>query len=583
MVTTANRLEWVIVRTEFEALQLEFTWIKEFNPPFNIQFMDDKSYPYLAISLGDAVPRAFITRRRGNKKTAYFGPYTKAWAIRETLDTIIKPFPVRTCSDSSYETAVKTKRACLLGDIGKCAAPCVGRVSEDEHRHIANNMARFLQGNDDDVIAQLRERMLAASARHDYERAAKLRDSIVALDAVAEKSAVVLPREVDADVYGLVRDAISVAVSQFIVRGGRVRGARSWTVDVDDSVPTSALMDDLLRGAYLEDAPPRLIIVPELPEDDDALSQWLLQQRRHILDDSRAGAVELRIPQRGDFSRLSETVTANATHTLELYKTRRNSDYLTRSQALVELGDYLGLANPPLRIECFDVSHLSGTNIVASMVVFEDGLAKRRDYRSFNIDSATDDTDAMKQTLSRRLKYLSTSAGEANRSSRDTDDENPTSSSFSYEPGLLLIDGGKPQVGVAAAAVREAGLSIPVVGIAKRLEELWLPDDPYPVILPRNSHALYILQALRDEAHRFAITHQRKKRSRSVSSVLAEIPGLGPARVAQLLRSFGSVARLRSASRDEILAVPGISAAIADAIVAKLAAGEASPVSRGEG
>jgi len=553
MVTTANRVEWVIVGSEFEALQLEFTWIKEFNPPFNIQFMDDKSYPYLAIGLGDKVPRAYVTRRRGHKGAVYFGPYTKTWAIRETLDTILKPFPVRTCSDSTFDTAKRNKRPCLLGDIGKCAAPCVGRVTDEEHKQIAVSMSQFLQGKDDNVIAALEERMSAASANLDYERAAKLRDSIVALQTVAEKSVVVLPSEVDADVYGLARDAVCAAVHQFIVRGGRVRGARSWTVDIDDSVSSGELMDDLLRSAYAEDLPPRLIVLPELPEDARALEQWLRAQREELSGDARVSAIELRVAQRGDMARLAETVTTNAEHALVLYKSKRAQDYLTRSAALAEIADALELESAPLRIECYDISHLGGENIVGSMVVFEDGLAKKADYRSFNIAEAADDTAALAQVLDRRLAYLGT----------DTDIK-----SFSYPPGLMLIDGGLPQVHAAARALERAGLTIPVCGIAKRLEELWLPDSEFPVILPRNSHALFLLQQVRDEAHRFAIKHQRKKRSHSIASVLNDIPGLGPVKIKLLLKTFGSVTRLRNASVDDVTAVAGITQELAERILA---------------
>lgn len=556
MVTTANRVEWVIVGSEFEALQLEFTWIKEFNPPFNIQFMDDKSYPYLAIGLGDKVPRAYVTRRRGHKGAVYFGPYTKTWAIRETLDTILRPFPVRTCSDATFEAAKRNKRPCLLGDIGKCAAPCVGRVSNEEHKQLAISMSQFLQGKDDNVISALEERMYAASSNHDYERAAKLRDSITALQAVAEKSVVVLPSEIDADVYGLARDAVCAAVHQFIVRGGRVRGARSWTVDVDDAVTSGDLMDDLLRGAYSEDLPPKLIVLPELPDDARALEQWLRGQREELSGDARVSAIELRVAMRGDMARLAQTVTTNAEHALVLYKSKRAQDYLTRSAALGEIADALGLDTAPLRIECYDISHLGGENIVGSMVVFEDGLAKKAHYRTFNIAEAADDTAALGQVLDRRLAYIG----------HDT-----ATQSFSYPPGLMLIDGGLPQVNAAAKALTRAGVSIPVCGIAKRLEELWLPNTEFPIILPRNSQALFLLQQVRDEAHRFAIKHQRKKRSKSIASVLSDVPGLGPIKIKQLLRTFGSVARLKDASLDELTAISGVSPELAERIISVIA------------
>lgn len=555
MVLTANRVEWVIVASEFEALQLEFTWIKQFNPPFNVQFMDDKSYPYLAVSLGDEVPRAYVTRKRGHRGAVYFGPYTKTWAIRETLDTLLKPFPIRTCSNSTFETAKRTQRPCLLGDIGKCAAPCVDRVSTEEHRAIASDFVRFMQGSDDEVIAQLRQRMLDASANQDFERAAKLRDSVTALETVAEKSSVVLPNDVDVDVYGVARDAVCVAVHQFIVREGRVRGSRSWTVDAGDEMSTGDLMDDLLRTAYAEDVPPRLIVLPAIPDDAEPLQFWLSEQRQELTVGKRAGAVEIRIAQRGGMARLAQTVQANAQHALLLYKSKRSSDYLTRSAALNEISRSLGLSTPPLRIECFDISHLAGTNIVGSMVVFEDGLAKKSEYRSFNIADAADDTEAMSQVLRRRLAYLQ---------------EQSSTGSFAYAPGLLVIDGGLPQVNAVARVLRDLEMNIPVCGLAKRLEEVWVPGQDFPVILSRGSHALFMMQHIRDEAHRFAITHQRKRRRGDIKSVLSEIPGLGPKKVSALLKHFGSVARLKQAAIEDVASVQGINDSLAELIVSTL-------------
>lgn len=562
MVTTANRVEWVIVDTEFEALQLEFTWIKQFDPPFNIQFKDDKSYPYLAISMSDEIPRAFITRRRGQRGTFYFGPYTKAWAIRETLDTILKPFPVRSCSDSLYAKARKDGRPCLLGDIGKCAAPCVDRVTPAEHKKLAQDMATFLQGKNDDLIEAVRARMVAASENQDYERAARLRDNISALESVATKSVVVLPSEIDADVFGVARDSVSAAVTVFLIRGGRVRGVRSWTVDADEDVSSGEFVDSLLRSAYQDDdAPAKLVIVPELPDDAGALEEWLGQQRRNGAVDGRTGGVELRRPQRGDMVRLAETVSQNAAHSLMLYKSQRSNDYVARSQALGEIQAALGLDEAPLRIECFDVSHLAGTNIVASMVVFEDGLAKRNHYRKFNITDSADDTESMRQVLTRRLAYLLNPEDES-----QDEFERPTKKSFQYPPGLIIVDGGIPQVKAAVTAIRNSGLNIPVCGLAKRLEELWLPGEPFPVILPRGSSALFMMQQIRDEAHRFAITFQRAKRKKDIKSVLSDIPGIGPKSVAAILKYFGSVAQVKAASVDEIARVPGINRNQAEAV-----------------
>ena len=572
MVTTANRVEWVIVDSEFEALQLEFTWIKQFDPPFNIQFKDDKSYPYLAISMNDEIPRAFITRRRGQKGTLYFGPYTKAWAIRETLDTILKPFPVRSCSDSSYAKAKKDGRPCLLGDIGKCAAPCIDRITPADHKKLAQDMAIFLQGKNDNLIDAVRERMLLASQNQDYERAARLRDNIHALETVAAKSVVVLPAEIDADVFGVARDSVSAAVTLFLIRGGRVRGVKSWTVDADDDVTTGEFIDSLLRSAYQDDDPPaKLVIVPELPEDAPALQAWLTAQRADRSAEKRPGSVELRKPQRGDMVRLAQTVTQNAAHALMLYKSQRSSDYITRSAALTDIQEALGLAEAPLRIECFDVSHLAGTNIVASMVVFEDGLAKRNEYRKFAIAEAADDTDAMNQVLRRRLKYLVSGEQEEETVDPTLASEGVVAprtgrTSFSYPPGLIIVDGATPQVNAAVKAMRELGLDIPICGLAKRLEELWLPGEDFPVILPRGSAALFLMQQVRDEAHRFAITFQRAKRKKDIKTVLSDIPGMGPAKVSAVLKHFGSVTRARAASVEELAEVPGITNALAKVI-----------------
>lgn len=563
MVTTASSVEWTIVGSEFEALQLEFTWIKEFDPPFNIQFRDDKSYPYLAITLGEKIPRVLVTRNRNIPNARYFGPFTKTWAIRETLDIILPVFPVRSCSEGVYKKAARNKRPCLLGDIGRCSAPCAQRVSPEEHRSIALDLANFMTGKNDDHIRVLKEKMNEASQAQDYENAAKYRDNISALETVAAKSVVVLSEDIDTDVFGLAQDELSAAVQQFIVRGGRIRGVRSWNVDTELDVSRGEIVDNMLRAAYeSEEIPPKEIVVPEIPVDGDALSSWLTELRRERLQDSRAASTRLRIAQRGDLAALAQTVTNNAQQALILYKTKRRSDYVTRTQALGDLQQALNLANPPLRIECFDVSHLGGTKIVASMVVFEDGLAKKSDYRKFSISSARDDTDAMRQVLHRRSSYL-TGAEE---------DSGESKSSFSYPPGLFLVDGGLPQVNAAAKAIKEAGVEhIPVVGIAKRLEELWLPGNSYPVILPRNSQALFLLQQLRDEAHRFAISFQRATRKKDINTVLSQVPGMGPAKVKAVLKAFGSVSQLRKATLEEISAVSGISAALAQAIKSTLA------------
>ena len=558
MVTSAASVEWTIVGTEFEALQLEFTWIKEFDPPFNIQFRDDKSYPYLAITLGEKIPRVMVTRTRKIENARYFGPYTKTWAIRETLDLILPVFPVRTCSDGVYKKAERAKRPCLLGDIGRCAAPCAGRVTPEEHRSIALDLATFMTGKNDSHIRELKEKMAQASADQDYENAAKYRDNIQALETVASKSAVVLSDEIDTDVFGIARDELSAAVQMFIVREGRIRGVHSWNVDTELDVSIDEIIDNMLRTAYEQDeVPPREICVPNLPEDHTALTSWLTEVRRERLGDTRAAAVKLKVAQRGDLAALASTVTHNAQQALVLYKTKRRADYVTRTKALGDIQEALGLEESPLRIECFDVSHLGGTKIVASMVVFEDGLAKKSDYRKFSIAQASDDTDAMNQVLARRTAYLT----------GDEIDEEKKASSFSYPPGLFVVDGALPQVNAAAQALADAGLShIPVVGLAKRLEELWLPGEKFPIILPRNSEALFLFQQLRDEAHRFAITFQRASRKKDINTVLSEVPGMGPSKIKAVLAAFGSVAQLRKASVEEIAQTPQISLSVAQAI-----------------
>ena len=559
MVTSAVDVQWTIVKTEFEALQLEFTWIKQYDPPFNVVFKDDKSYPYLAVSMGDAVPRAFITRNRELKGVRYFGPYTQAWAVRETLDALLKVYPVRSCSTGVYQRAKSAKRACLLGDIGKCAAPCIDRVTSTEHKSVAKDFVDFMSGNDTKVVADLRNRMFEASEQQQYELAASLRDDVEALETVLEKSTVVFSDQTDADLFGIAQDELVAAVSLFKVRGGRIRGVQGWVVDKELERSDGELVEYLLQNVYgsIENAEPNLpareVLVPELPEDADALGQWLTQVR--------GAKVDLRIPQRGDKAALAATALTNAKHALSVYKTRRSSDFTARADALAGIQRNLALENAPLRIECFDVSHLAGTGVVASMVVFEDGLAKKDHYRRFSIESTTDDTDSIYQVLMRRLKYL--------KEPEVSDDEAGESiQKFSYRPGLLLIDGGQPQVNAAARALRDSGIDdIAVAGIAKRLEEIWKPGEDYPVIFGRATDELFLLQRIRDEAHRFAISYQRKTRNKSVASKLQEVPGLGEKRVAALLRHFGSVKRLKLASADEIAQVAGIGPILANQII----------------
>jgi excinuclease ABC subunit C len=556
MVLSARDVNWTIVKTEFEALQLEFTWIKEFNPPFNVRFKDDKSYPYLAITMGDAVPRVFITRNRDIKGAKYFGPYTKTWAIRDTLDSLLKVYPIRSCSSGVYNTAKSTGRPCLLADIGKCSAPCVSRVTPEKHKELAKGFADFLQSGDESHVETLRARMLNASDDKNFELAAKLRDNIIALDTVLEKSTVVFTDQTDADLFGIADDELAAAVSLFRVRGGRIRGVMGWVVDKELERDQSELVEYLLQNVYGKDATfasdvPKEVLVPVLPEDADALSQWL--------SGIRGSKVDLRIPQRGDKRALAETALTNARHALGLYKLRRTADFTARSEALADLQEALKLETAPLRIECFDVSHLGGTGIVSSMVVFEDGLPKKSQYRKFNIESSSDDTESLYQTLTRRLKYL-------NDGIPDNDNK------FSYRPGLLIVDGGQPQVNAAAKAMQDSGISdIAVIGLAKRLEEIWLPNNSFPVILPRGSEALFLLQRVRDEAHRFAITAQRSQRKSSIATELSSIEGLGDKRVSALLRRFGSAKRLKLATVEEIAEVAGIGPVLAASIAQRLA------------
>ena len=553
MVQSAVDVDWTIVKTEFEALQLEFTWIKEFNPPFNIRFKDDKSYPYLAVSLSDKVPRVFVTRNRELKGVKYFGPYTQAWALRQTLDTLLKAFPVRSCSSGVFATAKRSNRPCLLADIGKCSAPCVLRVTEQEHVDIAKDLVNFMSGMDPQQVEILRHKMLTASKNENFELAARLRDNIEALETVLEKSTVVFSDLTDADLFGIAHDELAATISLFSVRGGRIRGVRAWTMDKELDQSLDDLVRQIILFAYSPvagvEAPsiPKEVLVPSLPEDSSDLELFLAALR--------GSAVSLRVPKRGDKAALAQTALENAEHALALYKTRRVSDFVARTEALNRLASALDLADAPLRIECYDISHLSGTDIVGSMVVLEDGLPKKAHYRQFNIDSAQDDTDAIFQVLTRRLKYL-------------RDPETVDEGRFSYFPSLIVVDGGIGQVNAAARAIEASGVTgLAVCGLAKRLEEVWMPGNENPIILPRASEELFLLQRLRDESHRFALTASRRKRSSAISSSLLEIPGLGEKRVMALLKRFGSAKRLRIATLDEISDVAGIGRELASQIL----------------
>ncbi|WP_193752671.1 excinuclease ABC subunit UvrC [Microbacterium testaceum] len=581
MVTTAASVEWTVVPSDVDSLQLEYMWIKEFDPPFNVRYKDDKSYPYMAITLADEAPRVIVTRNHKIRGAKYFGPYPKVWAVHDTIDLMIKVFPIRTCSDSSYKKAMQSGRPCFPGQIGRCGGPCSMKVTIEEHRAIVDDFVAFMSGGDQRFAKQLTARMKEASAAMDYESAALYRDRLQAIEAVLGKSALVLASDTDADLFGIAEDELAATVQHFVVRGGRVRGVRATTIEKEIDISGADLVDQVLQRTYGDaDATdiPRQVLVPELPDDADQLEAWLRERRGR--------PVTLQVAQRGRKADLLKTATLNAQQALMLHKTRRTSDYVARSQALTDLQEALGLTEAPLRIECFDVSHLSGTNVVASMVVFEDGLPRKDQYRSFGVAETTDDTDSMYQVLTRRLAYLDRpdedepeTIGGAIVAAPDSaeataDGEVVTARKrprFAYRPQLLVVDGGQPQVAAAARALADAGHEeIALCGIAKRLEEVWLPGEEYPVILPRTSEALYLLQRLRDEAHRFAIVHQRKRRKRDITSVLAEVPGLGDTRIKALLRHFGSVTALKNATPDEITALPGIGPALAEAIHAHL-------------
>jgi excinuclease ABC subunit C len=582
MVTTAASVEWTVVATEVEALQLEYSWIKEYDPRFNVKYRDDKSYPWLAVTLNEEFPRVMVGRGAKKKGVRYFGPYSHAWAIRDTVDTLLRVFPMRSCSNGVFKRSGQIGRPCLLGYIDKCAAPCVGRVDAEEHRAIAEDLCDFLGGRTDAFVKRIEKQMYAASADQDYERAARLRDDLGALHKALEKQAVVFGDGTDADVIALVEDPLEVAVQIFHVRSGRIRGQRGWVADRVEDADTPALVGDFLLQLYAGeegDAIPREILVPALPDDVDTFEQ--------LFSETRGSRVRIRVPQRGDKKTLQETVARNAGQSLALHKTKRASDLTTRNQALEEIQEALDLPSAPLRIECYDISNLQGTEVVASMVVFEDGLPRKSEYRRFVIRSVDGQNDvaSMHEVITRRFRRLlderievsdqvsgqMAEDGDTGPLLVDPDTGRPRK--FAYVPGLVVVDGGPPQVAAAQRALDELGIDdVPVCGLAKRLEEVWVPGEEDPVILPRSSEGLYLLQRVRDEAHRFAITHHRSRRSKSmVESLLDEVPGLGEVRRKTLIKHFGSLKKLRSATVDEIAEVPGIGPRTATAIAEAVA------------
>ncbi|WP_327749044.1 excinuclease ABC subunit UvrC [Streptomyces europaeiscabiei] len=601
MVTTAASVEWTVVSTEVEALQLEYSWIKEFDPRFNVKYRDDKSYPYLAVTMNEQYPRVQVMRGHKKKGVRYFGPYAHAWAIRDTVDLLLRVFPVRTCSAGVFKNAARTGRPCLLGYIGKCSAPCVERISAEDHRELADEFSDFMAGRTGTYIRRLEKRMTDAAEEMEYERAARLRDDIEALKKAMEKNAVVLADATDADLIAVAEDELEAAVQIFHVRGGRVRGQRGWVTDKVEAVTTGDLVEHALQQLYGEetgDSVPKEVLVPALPDPVGPVQEWLTGRR--------GANVSLRVPQRGDKKSLMETVARNAQQSLVLHKTKRASDLTTRSRALEEIAEALDLDSAPLRIECYDISHLQGDDVVASMVVFEDGLARKSEYRRFQIKGfeGQDDVRSMHEVISRRFKrYLA----EKERTGEWVEDDSaapgdpgdglggslggPGGSGdglggpadglkdddgrpkrFAYPPQLVVVDGGQPQVAAARRALDEMGIDdIAVCGLAKRLEEVWVPGDDDPVVLPRTSEGLYLLQRVRDEAHRFAITYQRAKRAKRFrASALDDVPGLGEARKQALLKHFGSLKKLRSATIDQICEVPGIGRKTAETIAAAL-------------
>ncbi|MYS74513.1 excinuclease ABC subunit UvrC [Streptomyces sp. SID5926] len=614
MVTTAASVEWTVVSTEVEALQLEYSWIKEYDPRFNVKYRDDKSYPYLAVTMNEEFPRVQVMRGQKKKGVRYFGPYGHAWAIRDTVDLLLRVFPVRTCSAGVFKNAARTGRPCLLGYIGKCSAPCVGRITPDDHWDLADEFCDFMAGRTGTYLRRLERQMAEAAEDMEYERAARLRDDIGALKKAMEKSAVVLADATDADLIAVAEDELEAAVQIFHVRGGRVRGQRGWVTDKVEEITTGALVEHALQQLYGEergDAVPKEVLVPALPDPVEPVQQWLAERR--------GSGVSLRIPQRGDKKALMETVQRNAQQALVLHKTKRASDLTTRSRALEEVAEALDLDSAPLRIECYDISHLQGDDVVASMVVFEDGLARKSEYRRFQIKGfeGQDDVRSMHEVITRRFRrYLAekektgewadgealtdearhlngdaapdgaaapdaaaSDDGAARTGGQElTDgpalkDDDGRPKRFAYPPQLVVVDGGQPQVAAAQRALDELGIDdIAVCGLAKRLEEVWLPREDDPVVLPRTSEGLYLLQRVRDEAHRFAITYQRAKRAKRFrAGPLDDVPGLGETRKQALIKHFGSVKKLRSATIDQICEVPGIGRKTAETVAVALA------------
>lgn len=556
MLMLAAKVDWTVVASDTEALVLEHTWITEFQPPFNVQFKDDKTYPYLAVTLQVEAPRLVITRNDRIRGARYFGPYPKVWLLKEMASLLQQAFPIRTCNDADYRRAITSGRPCLAGQIGRCHGPCSGEVSFDEHRQRVNELVSFLAGGDDRAVRDLQRSMRDAASEQRYEDAARLRDQIEAVEHVMQRNSVALSQAVDADVFGLKNDELSAAVHQFIVRGGRIRGERSWVVDVELDDSPGTLLEQVIQSAYEgEREPPPQILVSQMPDNSLALEEALRHMR------PRGGRVRVMVPERGEKLQLLDRAVLNAGENLLRHKLKRAADITVRTDALAELQLALDMSEPPLRIECVDVSHLQATEVVASLVVFEDALPAKGAYRRYRIEQTSDDTDSIYQVVSRRAAQLN----QQSQSGQLPDGK------YRDRPQLLIVDGGQPQVAAARRALDEAKIDdIALVGVAKRLEELWLPNDKFARVLRRSSEALFLVQRIRDEAHRFAISFQRQRRSTSISSQLSRVPGLGPTRVKALLRHFGSVARLRAANLEEISTAPGIGQQLAALILTQL-------------
>ena len=561
MVAAAETVEWIQVANDVEALMLEYSLIKEHRPRFNVRLVDDKSYPFLAVTVSDEWPRPRVMRGKKRKGVRYFGPYGHAYAIRETLDLLLRTFPLRTCSDNKFQRHERLGRPCLLFHIEKCSGPCVGEVDQETYGRYVEELLDFLDGDTDTIVKRLDAEMREAADELQFERAARLRDKLTSVRKAIEKQEIVADRNEDLDVIGITDDDLEAAVQVFFVRRGRVVGRKGFIVDKVEDLTSDELVSNVLEGLYYEEPPaglPKQVLVPELPDDPDLYQRWL--------SECRGSAVQIRVPQRGGKRVLQETVTRNAKEELTRHRLRRASDHNSRARALNELQDHLGLPNPPLRIECYDMSHIQGSDYVGSMVVMEDGLPRKSEYRRFKIREVdqNDDFAAMEEVLTRRLTaYLS--------ERRKPAGERP--GKFAYPPQLLLVDGGKGQLSVATRVVEELGLAeeIPVAALAKRFEEVFVPGQSDPIRIPRQSEALYLLQRVRDEAHRFAITYHRQLRGkRMTKSALDDIPGLGPTRRKRLVKELGGVNAVKRAELEDLQALSWLPDSVAESVYEKL-------------